>query len=333
MQPVEFRILGPLEVYAGADKLLVGGNRGRSILAALLLEANRVVSIQQLIAAAWGDEFPAGVRTQVQNRVSDLRKLFRSRAGGVDPIGTRGSGYMVNVGEGQLDLHEFEHDLRRAAVLEEQGRRVEAIRALDAAMAWWRGPTLDGMSTPVLEVAAIRIEERRLGALEWRARLRLELGQHAEVVSELVGLAAAHPYREGIQSLLMLALYRAGRRAEALEAFRRASGLFREQLGVDAGAELQRLHEGMLRGDTSLDQMPQTAYLTAARHGPCEENGSQQAAPVDVGGNMSEATHHELARLRRENVALTVERDLLKGYLDLWVRETTRSSDSRVTDP
>ncbi|WP_328523068.1 AfsR/SARP family transcriptional regulator [Kribbella sp. NBC_00359] len=331
MKPVEFKILGPLEIYGGGEELVVGGNRSRSILAALLLEANRVVSIQQLIAAAWGDEFPAGVRIQVQNRVSDLRRVFRSGPGGVDPIGTRGSGYLVEVGEGQLDLHEFEHDLRRAANFEQAGCPVEATLAIDAALGWWRGPALDGMATATLEVAARRIEERRLGALEWRARLRLELGRHAEVVPELLGLVALHPYGEGLQCLLMLALYRAGRRAEALETFRRARGLLRDQLGVEPGVELRRLHEAMLRGDPSLDHQPRTAALTSAGRCPGAIEASDRLM-VKADLEASEAMYAELDRLRQENQALTLERDLLKGYVDMWVRQATKTGDPQVTD-
>lgn len=264
MQPIRFALLGPLEVYADAKLVAVGGARTQCILAALLLDANRVVSTQQLVAAAWSEGAPPGARTQVQNRLSTLRRVLREAYSGSELISRKGSGYLIEVWDGQLDLNRFDNDLVRANALEASGRLAEATVAINAGLALWRGPALDGLATPPLQAAAERVEERRLGAVEKRIQLELDMGRHAELVPELTGLASAHPYREGLHARLMLALYRAGRQAEALEAFRRARRLLAEQLGVEPGPELQRLHEAVLRGDGTLIRAAEPAALTLA---------------------------------------------------------------------
>ncbi|WP_143050099.1 AfsR/SARP family transcriptional regulator [Asanoa ishikariensis] len=244
------------------DTVALGGARSQCILAALLLDANRVVSMRRLVAAAWGEGPPQGARTQVQNRLSALRRVFREANLGADVIVRRGSGYLIEIREGQLDLHRFDNELVRADALAASGQVAEAAVAINDGLALWRGPALDGLATPHLQAAAERIEERRLAAVEKRIQIELDLGRHGELVPELTGLASAHPYREGLHGRLMLALYRAGRQAEALEAFRRARLLLSEQLGVEPGPDLQRLHEAVLRGDEALIRAARPAALT-----------------------------------------------------------------------
>ncbi|MET8354148.1 MULTISPECIES: AfsR/SARP family transcriptional regulator [unclassified Micromonospora] len=178
--------------------------------------------------------------------------MLREAGLGADLIATKGSGYLIVLSDGQLDLHRLDKDLARADALAADGRLVEASSTLNDALALGRGPALDGLPTPYLQAAGERIEERRLVALERRIQLDLDLGRHSELTAELAGLAAAHPYREGFHALLMLALYRAGRQAEALHAFRCARSLLMEQLGVQPGPNLQRLHEAVLRADEQL---------------------------------------------------------------------------------
>lgn len=249
MQRAEFGILGPVVVRTNDGEVAVGGARSRSILAALLLEADRVVSVEQLVDAAWGEDPPASARTQVQNRVSSLRRVLRQANCGVDAIATRGAGYVLRLDDGQLDLQRFGGGLAQAEALVADGRIGKASEALRDALALWRGPALHGLTTtPYLRAASDRLTERHLSALERRIQLDLDLGRHAHLIPELTGLAATHPYSEGLHALLMLALYRAGRQAEALDAFHRARLLLTEQFGVEPGPLLRRMQEVVLRG-------------------------------------------------------------------------------------
>lgn len=279
-------MLGPVEVWDERGVVAVGGTRGHCILAALLLNAGQVVSVDQLIDAAWGEHPPASARVQAQNWVSRLRRALRTAQPQGDPISTKGSGYLIHLDAGQLDLAQFEDQVARADALAAVGRRGEAAAALAAALAFWRGPALDGLATPYLVAAAQRLEEQRLRARERRIELDLELGRHAELVAELSGLTEAHPYREGMHALLMRALYRSGRQAEALQVYRRVRAVLVDQLGVEPGAELQELHEAMLRGEHILDQ-------------PDEEDAPLPLVPRELPGDVSGFTgrDHQLTAL------------------------------------
>ncbi|MFD6566610.1 BTAD domain-containing putative transcriptional regulator [Micromonospora profundi] len=251
-----FTMLGPVEVHAGDSGVALGGARNQSILAALLLDTGRVVSIRRLIDAAWGDDPPSSARAQVQNRVGVLRRLLRCEHAESELIATRGSGYQLNLDGWQLDLRQFDEAVDRADVLADGGDLAGARAALGAALQLWRGPALDGLSTPLLQTAAAQMEERRLSALERRIQLDLALGRHGELVPELTNLTGEHQYREGLHALLTLALYRSGRRAEALSAHQRVRRLLAEQIGVEPGELLRTLHGAMLRGDESLAWRP-----------------------------------------------------------------------------
>ncbi|MGC5381028.1 BTAD domain-containing putative transcriptional regulator [Micromonospora sp. DT68] len=251
-----FTMLGPVEAHAGDNGVALGGARNQSILAALLLDTGRVVSIRRLIDAAWGDDPPSSARAQVQNRVGVLRRLLRCEHAESELIATRGSGYQLNLDGWQLDLRQFDEAVDRADVLADGGDLAGARAALGAALQLWRGPALDGLSTPLLQTAAAQMEERRLSALERRIQLDLALGRHGELVPELTNLTGEHPYREGLHALLTLALYRSGRRAEALSAHQRVRRLLAEQVGVEPGELLRTLHGAMLRGDESLAWRP-----------------------------------------------------------------------------
>ncbi|GAA0957290.1 AfsR/SARP family transcriptional regulator [Virgisporangium aurantiacum] len=246
---MEYRLLGPVELHDQYGTVPLGGPRGRSIPPALLLEANRVVPIEKLVAAAWGDDPPATAQIQVRNRVTRLRRLLSRTADGAQVIQTSGSGYMFRVANGQLDLQRFDRLVGQAKTLVLDGKPNEAAAALREALELWRGPALDGLRTPPLEAAARRLEETREHALERRIELDLAGGREVALTVELNAMISAHPYRERLWVYLMVALYRAGRQADALETFRQARTLFAEQLGIEPGATLQRLHEAILRAD------------------------------------------------------------------------------------
>ncbi|GAA3840611.1 BTAD domain-containing putative transcriptional regulator [Sphaerisporangium flaviroseum] len=252
---MQYGLLGPLEVRTDQGELALGGERNRRLLAALLLNANRMVSIQQLIEATWGEHPPATARAQVQNRASSLRRLLRAAGDGTDLLVPKGTGYLINVADGQLDLQRVDNAVARAEVLVGAGRIDEASRLLTHAISLWRGPALDGLDSPHLQTTAEHLEERRLAILERRIELDLELGRHVKVVSELNRLVVAQPYRERLRALLMLALYGSGRHAEALDVFRRTRRQLIDQLGVEPGPELQQLHERLLSGGVDADKL------------------------------------------------------------------------------
>jgi DNA-binding SARP family transcriptional activator len=248
---VEFRLLGPVEVVSEGRRVAVGGVRDLSLVAALLLDANRVVPVDRLVASAWGADPPASARTVVRNRVSVVRRLISPRDG-AGLIETRGSGYVLNVDDDQLDARRFDRLVTRADGLAAGGESGGAAQMLAEALRLWRGPALDGLHTPSLVGAAQRLEEARARALERRVELELAVGRHREVLPELSALTQAYPFRERLLEYLMLALYRAGRQSEALELYRHTRALLTDQLGVEPGPALQRLHEAILRGDVEL---------------------------------------------------------------------------------
>jgi DNA-binding SARP family transcriptional activator len=240
----EFRILGPLEVSDETGPLLLGGLKQRAVLALLLLDAGRVVSVDRLIDALWGEQPPRTAATSLQNFISALRKLL-----GPEVLETKPPGYRLNLKPGELDLDRF-----RAAL--EEARPLEAVRrsaGLRDALALWRGPpladfTFEGWAQPHVS----HLEELRLTTLEQRVEADLEAGRHGELVGELEGLVEAHPVRERLRAHYMLALYRSGRQVEALETYQEGRGILVEQLGIEPGRELQQLHGAILRQEAGL---------------------------------------------------------------------------------
>jgi DNA-binding SARP family transcriptional activator len=249
---LEFRLLGPVEVTDRTGPVPLGGAPGQRILAALLLDADRVVSVEQLVAAAWGERPPATARVQVQNRVSALRRRLDPEGSRPGRIATAGSGYVIHVDEDHLDLHRFDRLVSWAEERVAEGGYEKATTLLREALGLWRGPALDLARTPALEAAARSLEETRARALERRMALDLVAGSHGEMLAELTAATLAHPYRERLWAYLMLAQYRAGRRADALDTFRQTRVRLTEELGVEPGSDLQKLHEAILRGDDAL---------------------------------------------------------------------------------
>jgi DNA-binding SARP family transcriptional activator len=245
---LEFRVLGPLEVAAHDRVLDLGGRKQRSLLAVLLLHANDVVASERLIDLLWGEAPPATVAKSVQVYVSRLRKQL-----GDGRLVTRTPGYQLHVDPTELDLARFER-----LVGEARGAAPEVAAAkLRAALALWRGaPLADLAYEPFVQAEAVRLEELRLLALEQRIDAELATGRHAELVGELEAAVSANPLREGLRGQLMLALYRCGRQAEALEAYRDARATLTEELGIEPSRALRELHELVLRQDERLELPP-----------------------------------------------------------------------------
>ncbi len=248
---MEFGILGPLRVLAQGGEVLVPGAKRRALLAVLLLHhRDAVVPAERLIDELWGDDPPATAAKGLQVHMSELRRAL----GDGHPIVTRPNGYAVELAPGALDLEHLERRLDEARRLRSAGDLRGAADALRAALALFRGPPLADVE--LLGRAAgegARLDGVRLAALEDGLELDLALGEHAAAIPELEALVTQHPYREQLHAHLMLALYRAGRQADALDAFRRARGVLVEELGLEPGPELQRLEAAVLAQDPALE--------------------------------------------------------------------------------
>lgn len=253
---MEFRVLGPVEVYEGGRQLPIGAAKQRSLLAILLIHANEAVSADRLIDGLWGEEPPDGASHTLQVYVSQLRKTLEPNRPPGSPrqiLITRGSGYLLRVHEGELDLHRFERLAEEGRAALREGQAEVASGKLAQALALWRGRAFaDVAHEDFAREAATRAEDLRIVALEDRVEADLDRGRKAELVPELRGLVAAHPLRERLWGQLMLALYRAGRQAEALETYRQARRVLGEELGIDPGPDLRKLERAILTQDPSL---------------------------------------------------------------------------------
>jgi DNA-binding SARP family transcriptional activator len=252
---MEYRLLGSIEVLDARTSLPLGGAKQRALLGLLLLNANKVVSVDRIVDELWGENPPETSANAVQVYVANLRKILqpdRPQGGAHDVLLTRPPGYMLRVDPEELDSLRFERladDARRTMAAAPEA----ATAKLREALALWHGPALADI---VFEGPArgeiTRLEESRLSAIEDRIQGDLELGRHAALIGELESLIAAHPVRERLHAQLMLALYRCGRQAEALKAYRDARRMLVEELGIDPCAELQSLEKAILQQDPSL---------------------------------------------------------------------------------
>jgi DNA-binding SARP family transcriptional activator len=249
---VKFKILGPLEIVAGSKRLELGGTRQQIVIATLLLNANRVVTMDRLLEAIYGEDLPPTARSQAQISISSLRRLFASSSREAI-ITTRPHGYVVEVDGGRLDSQMFDELIAAARVARDANHLDEAVACYRDALRLWRGPTLDGIDSQLIRVAASRLDEQRIATIEDRINLELDLGRHHELVGELTELVGEFPLREQLRGQLMLALYRCDRTAEALQAYQQARRTMIDELGIEPGERLQQLEHAVLTSDPSLD--------------------------------------------------------------------------------
>jgi DNA-binding SARP family transcriptional activator len=263
---MEFRILGPLEVLSDGQALDLGGQKQRALLALLLLEANKPVSRDRLIAALWEEEPTATAQKAIQVYVSQLRKLL-----GKERLLTRAPGYVLHAEADELDLAHFQ--------------RLRAEGKLHDALALWRAPALAEFAQQRFAQTEIaRLEELRLTCLEERLDADLAEGRQAELVGELEALVREYPLRERLRELLLVALYRSGRQAEALAAYQDARTALVDELGVEPGKALRGLHQAILRQDPALELSPADEPATEAGRGVFvgrEAEFAQLAAGLD----------------------------------------------------
>ncbi|HKT00615.1 MAG TPA: AfsR/SARP family transcriptional regulator [Rugosimonospora sp.] len=241
---MRFRVLGPVQVRAGDQPVPLPAGHSRVVLALLALYANTSVSVQRLTEAAWDGRPPATSRTQIHGVVSMLRRALA----GLAEIVTEANGYLLRVPRGDCDAPEFLVLLDRARRAQLAGDSATVVEVLDRALALWRGPAFGGLPSGLLAAEAARLDEARLTAVALHARAELDLGRCERATARLIALVEQHPLHERLRELLMLALYQAGRRAEALAVFQQGRRALVEELGVEPGPGLQDLHRHILRG-------------------------------------------------------------------------------------
>jgi DNA-binding SARP family transcriptional activator len=260
---VEFRVLGPLSVtHAGEPVYLDYGHKTRLLLAILLARAPRVVPIDDLLSGLWGEQPPRSARANIHQYVHRLRLAL-----GVERIRSHAAGYALSIPDEDLDAARFRALAAGASTDFSGGHTSAANVSLRSALDVWSGPAFAGfLDCELVTVEATRLEQHRLSIHEQWAETELELGRHRELIENLTELAETHPYRETLRAQLMLALHRSGRRAEALELYRRTRAVLVAELGVEPGESLQQLHQAILRGvpGTGDGNADATAHKVAA---------------------------------------------------------------------
>jgi YVTN family beta-propeller protein len=256
---MDYRILGPLEVYDGDRAVALGGDKQRALLAILLLHANEVVSADRLIDDLWGERPPPTALKTLQAYVSRLRKMLgdNGEPSSGSPHGvlvTRGHGYLLRIEPGELDVDRFRALIEQGREALAAGEPDQAAKRLRQGLALWRGPPLGDLTLEAFAMPAItQLEELQLAAFEERNEADLALGRQRQLVGELAALVERHPLRERLRGQLMLALYRCGRQAEALAVFQEFRRALSEQLGLDPGPGLRQLEAAILTRDHALE--------------------------------------------------------------------------------
>ncbi|HEX5096859.1 MAG TPA: BTAD domain-containing putative transcriptional regulator [Acidimicrobiia bacterium] len=258
MHPVEVGVLGPLELRVAGRTVAITGPRQRSLVAMLALHANRVVPVDGLVEAVWGDTPPDGADHTLQQHVSAVRKALAPdgrASAATSQLSTQSPGYVLAVAA--LDAEAFERSAATGFDAAANEQWAAAVAAFDGALACWRGAALaDTRETPKLRAAAVRLDEQRLGVIERRFDALLAAGQARAVVAELEHVVAEHPLREAFRAQLMLALYRSGRQADALAAYRAARDVLIDELGIEPGQALRSLEQAILEQRADLDVAP-----------------------------------------------------------------------------
>ena len=304
--PARFGLLGPLRVWRGEIAVDLGPLQQRVVLAVLALQAGRPVSRQHMIDAVWGETPPRNAVNLVQRHVSGLRRALEPDRLGHVPSGMLAwtdAGYLLTLPAGALDLDIYERELGRARAARTAGHLGEAAEALRSALRLWRGPVCDGLYSPFLDAQRDRLAESRISVVEERIELELAVDGHADPIAELRGLVAEHPLRERLRGLLMLALYRADRQADALAAFRDARRHLREELGVEPGVPLQLLHQQILAADPKLSATAAAEITTSAS----AMTGPQRPLPAQLPHRIPDFTGRD-AELNRLDALVARDR-------------------------
>lgn len=267
---LSFRVLGALEVRVDEQRIPISSPRQRNILAKLLLAADRVVSVNSLIESLWNGRPPATGRTQVAICIAALRKQFKAAGCDEEIILTTPPGYLLNSTGHRIDAVEFTDHVTAAHTAMRQGHPDDAVDLLGTALDLWHGSALDGVSGHLIEADAALLEEQRLSAYETRTALLLDRGQPGSLIPDLTAMTQEHPLREQLRAQLMLAQYRAGRRAEALATYRLGREHSLEEIGIEPGPALRTLNDAILRDDPSLVPAPRQSPRLAGVPTPAQ---------------------------------------------------------------
>lgn len=247
-------VLGPVEAWVDGTRVALGGQRPRALLAVLALMRGRVVSSERLIDELWGEDPPARARESLQMHVSRLRKALTDAGGDADRLVGRAGGYVLELGPGVCDVDRWEAALGRAQRARAAGLLEAARTGIAEALGVWRGAPIAGAGAHgLLDGERARLEEERLAAAIEGLEIDLELGRHGDLVGQLEALVIAHPFKERLVALQMVALYRCGRQSDALEVYTRSRRRLDEELGLEPSSQLRRLEEAILRQDPSLE--------------------------------------------------------------------------------
>jgi YVTN family beta-propeller protein len=272
---LRFHLLGRLEAYRDGVEVDLGTRKQRAVLALLLLNANRVVPTERLIDDLWGDAPPSTARATLQVYIAGLRRALANDGA---RLVTRTPGYVLELEQGALDLERFARLRAEARETADDERRAELLHE---ALTLWRDAPLAELGTEPFSVAAVaQLEELRLAALEERIDADLTLGRHAALVAELDALVADHPYRERLRAQLMLALYRSGRQADALEAYQAGRRVLQDELGLEPSKELRNLEAAILHQDEGL--MPAPEQVPDVEHAPAPRSRWSRRTAVVV---------------------------------------------------
>ncbi|MEU7530727.1 BTAD domain-containing putative transcriptional regulator [Saccharothrix sp. NPDC042600] len=326
---VEFRVLGTFEVAVDGRVVPLGTPRARAVLALLVVHADTVVGIDRLVDELWADRAPGNARAEVHSYVSRLRRALG--AAGTGRIVTRSPGYLLRPGAGEVDLRRFDELVAAARSARRSGAGPECLARFREALRLWRGPALGGVPpTPALEAEAARLAECRLEVSEESFDAALAAGESGELVAELSALVAGHPYRERSRALLMTALHRSGRQAEALRVFREGRDLLVAELGVEPGAALVELHERILRGDPGPRPPVTRPPAVGTRRVPAPPN-TLPGDIADFTGREDEITRLT-ATVERGNAARTVVIGALGGMAGIGKTVTAVHLAHRLAD-
>ncbi|WP_326615499.1 tetratricopeptide repeat protein (plasmid) [Streptomyces scopuliridis] len=300
---LRFAVLGPVRVWRGDEELPLGSPQQRVVLAALLLRRGRLVTTAEIVHAVWGEDPPAAAVPVLRTYVSRLRKILEpdrvsdeSRA----VIVSATDGYLARVPEEAVDLGVFEQRVARATKLRAAGELSAASRLLHTSLDEWHETPLAGLSGPLAEAERSRLNEARLSTLETRFDIDVQLGRHDTLIPELRALAGQHPLRERLCHLLMTALYRSGRQAEALACYRKTRNTLVAELGIEPGPSLRRLHHSILTADTSLEYLPSSRQEVDLAHAPAAQPDAHIYRPAQLPADLAIFTgrHTELDQAR-----------------------------------
>ena len=256
---MEIQVLGPLHAAVNGESVVPTARKPRQVLALLALSPGRVTPVPTLMEEIWGTEPPQSAMTTLQTYIMQLRRclsraLGRDTHAAKDTLATGHGGYLLNIPTHSVDVYTYEELVTQGQQAFEKGNDDEASRCFRQALALWQGPAMVDVQTgPVLGIQVMRLQESRLMTIERRIDVDLRLGRHAELTAELTDLIARHPRHEGLHAQAMVAMYRSGRQATALDIYRKLRTRLTTELGVEPSPQLQRLHQAVLTVDPQLE--------------------------------------------------------------------------------